>query len=84
MKKKNYIIVRMFAKPWGGGLKALADMSAKNVGFFGTAPLNKHKQMLKKNHNEECWHKLSMPDVSTFLEHTKCSSKVKPVLIFYA
>ena len=29
----------MSVKAWGGGLKALADMSAKNVSFFWTAPL---------------------------------------------
>ena len=39
MKKKTYIIAHMSVKAWGGGLKSLADMSAKNVRFFGRIPL---------------------------------------------
>ena len=35
MKKKNLI---MSVQVWGGGLKALTDMSAKNVSFFGPPP----------------------------------------------
>ena len=30
----------MSVKAWGWGLKALADMSAKNVSFFLTPPLS--------------------------------------------
>jgi len=40
MKKKNCIFAHMSVKPKeGGGAKALADMTAKNVSFFQTAPL---------------------------------------------
>jgi len=40
MKKKTYIFAHMSVKPKeGGGAKALADMTAKNVSFFQTAPL---------------------------------------------
>ena len=34
MKKKTYIFLIMCFKAQGGGLKALAEMSAKNVSFF--------------------------------------------------
>ena len=40
MKKKNYIFAHMSGHfALGGGLKALSDMSAKNVSFFGRLPL---------------------------------------------
>ena len=37
----NFFFFIMYIKTLcgGGGLKALADMSTKNVSFFGTAPL---------------------------------------------
>ena len=40
-KKKKYIFAHMSVKPWiGGGLTALADMSAKNISFFWTPYLD--------------------------------------------
>ena len=33
MKKKTYNFAHMSVKAWGGGIKALVDMSAKNVSF---------------------------------------------------
>ena len=36
----------MSVNAWGaGGVRALADMSAKNVSFFGTDPLREDKKI---------------------------------------
>ena len=35
MKKKTYNFAHMSVKALGGGIEALADMSAKNASFFG-------------------------------------------------
>ena len=38
--EKTYIIVHMSVKAWeGGGIKVLADMSARNVSFLDGSPL---------------------------------------------
>ena len=37
----------MPVKAWGGGVKALADMSAKNLSFFGRLPLIE-RQIVRK------------------------------------